>query len=80
MWKDAVNSQKNLPEDIKRILNDFGSTLGQSDIEGQLVAIGAIAENAEILEKKYSEMYSQKGRLYRSVGMLFGVMVGILII
>ncbi len=80
LWKDAVNSQKSLPEDIKRILNDFGSTLGQSDIEGQLVAIGAIAENAEILEKKYSEMYSQKGRLYRSVGMLFGVMVGILII
>ncbi len=80
IWTDAVNSQKNLPEDAKRILCEFGTTLGQSDIEGQLVSIGALGENAEILEKKYSEMYSQKGRLYRSVGMLFGVMVGILII
>lgn len=80
VWTDSVNSQKNLPEDAKRILCDFGSVLGQSDIEGQLVSICAIGENAEILEKKYSEMYSQKGRLYRSVGMLFGVMVGILII
>jgi len=80
IWTDAVNSQKNLPEDVKRILLEFGATLGQSDIEGQLVSIGALGESAEILEKKYSEMYSQKGRLYRSVGMLFGVMVGILII
>lgn len=80
IWTDSVSLQKNLPEDAKRILCDFGSMLGQSDIEGQLVSIDALAENAAVLEKKYSEIYSQKGRLYRSVGMLFGIMAGILII
>lgn len=80
VWTDSVNSQKSLPEDIRRILCEFGSMVGQSDIDGQLVSIGVLSENAVNLEKKYSETYSQKGRLYRSVGMLFGVMVGILII
>lgn len=80
VWYEALELQKNLPEDARRILSEFGAVIGQSDIEGQLVSIDALSENASILEKKYSGIYSQKGRLYRSVGMLFGIMVGILII
>ena len=80
IWIDAVKSQKNLPDDVKNLLCDFGIVLGQSDIEGQLVSMEALTENAVILEKKHSEIYSQKGKLYRSVGMLFGVMIGIIII
>lgn len=80
MWKNAVNSQKNLPADEKKLLCDFGEILGRSDIDGQLVSINALEETAVMLEKKHSEAYSQKGKLYRSVGMLFGVMVGILVI
>ncbi|MDE5619727.1 MAG: stage III sporulation protein AB [Ruminococcus sp.] len=80
IWKNAVNSQKNLPDDEKKLLCDFGEVLGRSDIEGQLVSINALEETAVMLEKKRSEACSQKGKLYRSVGMLFGVMVGILVI
>ncbi|MCM1506830.1 MAG: stage III sporulation protein AB [Ruminococcus flavefaciens] len=80
IWTNSVNSQKNLPEDAKKLLCDFGAVFGQSDIEGQLVSIETLGKNAEILTKKYYELYSEKGKLYRSVGMLFGVMVGILII
>ena len=80
IWINAVKSQKNLPDDVKGLLCDFGSVLGQSDIEGQLASIETLTGKADILEKKYSEIYSQKGRLYRSVGMLFGIMTGILII
>lgn len=80
IWSEALESQKNLPEDVRKILYDFGSAVGRSDIEGQLVSMDALGENAIALEKKYSEIYSQKGRLYRSVGILFGIMVGILII
>lgn len=80
IWINAVKSQKNLPDDARGILCDFGKILGQSDIEGQLVSMEALTESAVILEKKHSEIYSQKGRLYRSIGMLFGVMVGIIII
>lgn len=80
IWINAVKSQKNLPDDVKNLLCDFGTVLGQSDIEGQLVSIEALTENAVILEKKHSEIYAQKGKLYRSVGMLFGIMIGIIII
>ncbi|MDE5583142.1 MAG: stage III sporulation protein AB [Ruminococcus sp.] len=80
IWKNAVNSQKNIPREEKRILCDFGEMLGRSDIEGQTDSIGTLAESAEILEKKRCQIYLQKGKLYRSVGMLFGVMVGILVI
>ncbi|MDE5771495.1 MAG: stage III sporulation protein AB, partial [Ruminococcus sp.] len=80
IWRNAVNSQKNLPDDEKKLLCDFGEILGRSDIEGQIVSINALEETAVMLEKKRSESYSQKGRLYRSIGMLFGVMVGILVI
>lgn len=80
IWRNAVNSQKNLPYNEKKLLCDFGEILGRSDIDGQLVAIDALEETAVILEKKRSEAYSRKGKLYRSVGMLFGVMVGILVI
>lgn len=80
IWINAVKSQKNLPDDAKSLLCDFGTVLGQSDIEGQLDSMEALTENAVILEKKHSEIYAQKGRLYRSVGMLFGIMIGIIII
>lgn len=80
IWINAVKSQKNLPEDVKNILCDFGQILGQSDIEGQLASIETLTEKAGILEKNYSDIYSQKGKLYRSIGMLFGIITGILII
>ena len=79
IWKKAVNSQ-NFPDDEKRLLCDFGEILGRSDIEGQIASINALEETAVTLEKRRYETYLQKGKLYRSVGMLFGVMVGILVI
>lgn len=80
IWINAVKSQKNLPDDVKKLLCDLGSVLGQSDIEGQLASLDTLTEKAGISEKKYSEIYSNKGRLYRSVGILLGVMTGIIII
>ena len=80
IWINAVKSQKNLPDDARSLLCDLGTILGQSDIEGQLISIETLIENVIILERKHSEIYSQKGKLYRSIGMLFGVMIGIIII
>ena len=80
VWINSVKSQKNLPDDVQGLLCDFGYVLGQSDIEGQLSSIATLTEKAGILEKKYSDIYIQKGRLYRSIGILFGIMTGILII
>ena len=80
VWINAVKSQKNLPDDVQGLLCDFGYVLGQSDIEGQLASIATLTEKADILEKNYSDIYNQKGKLYRSIGILFGIMTGILII
>lgn len=80
MWSAAVNLQKDIPDDIRKILYDFGDIVGKSDIEGQISSIDSIIESMVIIEKNYSEIYSQKSRLYRSVGLLFGIMIGILII
>lgn len=80
IWTDSVKSQKNLPDDVKGLLCDFGNVLGQSDIEGQLASMETLTEKACVLEKKHYDIYVQKSRLYKSVGVLFGIMTGILII
>ena len=62
------------------ILLDFGDLLGTSDIDGQLIGISAV--KALMLERfqRRSEEYHSKAKLYRSVGVLAGVMVGIMVI
>ena len=79
-WERAVMSQSDLPHEERQMLCSFGNTLGTSDIEGQLVSISALEEELETLENRREETFRSKGKLYRSVGMLFGVMAGILVI
>lgn len=79
-WKKAIESDVSLGDNEKNILTSLGNELGTSDTEGQL----AILETAKIrlsqLQEIRSEEYTKKGKLYRSVGLLTGVMAGILII
>lgn len=80
LWKKAVNSQTDIPDDERKLILRFGDVLGTSDIEGQLVSIEGIRQELSELEKRRFDRFIQKGRLYRSVGTLFGVMAGILVI
>lgn len=79
-WKEAVNSQPDIPDEERKLILRLGEILGTSDIEGQLVSIDGIKQELSELEKRRSGCFIQKGRLYRSVGTLFGVMAGILVI
>lgn len=79
-WKSAVNSQTDIPDEERKLILRFGDILGTSDIEGQLASIESIKQELSALEKRRSDCFIQKGRLYRSVGTLFGVMAGILVI
>ena len=79
-WKSAVNSQTDIPDEERKLILRFGEILGTSDIEGQLASIESIKQELSALEKRRSDCFIQKGRLYRSVGTLFGVMTGILVI
>ena len=59
---------------------DFGNFFGTSDIEGQLTSIDSSLERLHEIQKVRCEDYKRKGKLYRSIGMLFGVMAGIIVI
>lgn len=79
VWRKAVESEK-LHSEEKQILLCLGDELGNSDICGQLSVLASLEEEIASAEKLRTEESHKKGKLYRSVGMLFGVMAGVLII
>lgn len=78
-WREALLSEK-LPPDEFELLDELGKVIGTSDIDGQLAEISALEVQAERLMSQRSENYRQKGKMCRSVGVLAGVMVGVLVI
>ena len=79
-WRKAINAQTDMPEEEKKILLSLGDIIGTSDIEGQTAAINGFQSELDEIEQVRRDMFIKKGKLYRSVGMLFGVMAGILVI
>lgn len=79
-WESAVMSSKSTGEEEKRILVEFGSFLGSTDISGQVSGIELQIELMQGLYEQRRSEYLQKGKLYRSLGMLAGVTAGIVII
>ena len=78
-WENAVKSQ-DFGSDEEEILLRLGTVIGRSDSVSQLDSIHALEIALAEIENCRRETYLQKGRLYRSVGLLFGVMAGILVI
>ena len=69
-----------IPQEERRLLSEFGSIIGASDAEGQQKSLSAFEKEAEQLAVMRRETYLKKGKLYRSVGLLFGLMGAILVI
>ena len=64
----------------QRIMQTFWNELGTTDSEGQLKMLAGLHENAvQLMEQRKAE-YEKYGRLYRSVGLLLGLMAGIAVI
>lgn len=80
MWNQAVISQKNLGEDEKEVLFRCGGIIGKSDTGGQMAMLGELQEKIRKIEEQRGETALKKGRLYRSAGLLFGIMAGIITI
>lgn len=78
-WENAVKSQA-FSSDEETILLRLGAIIGRSDSASQLDSIHALEVSLAEVEARRRETYLRKGRLYRSVGLLFGVMAGILVI
>ena len=62
------------------ILLRLGDILGKSDCSAQRSAIDAMNTELAEISSRRSEILLRKGRLYRSAGILFGIMAGILVI
>lgn len=76
-WHKAVESDSQIGFEEKEILHSFASNIGTSDIEGQLSELELVSCRLKAVEEKRKEDYIRKGKLYRSVGVLAGIMAGI---
>ena len=79
-WSQAVAGEATIPQEERRLLSEFGTIIGASDAEGQQKSLSAFEKEAEQLAVMRRETYLKKGKLYRSVGLLFGLMGAILLI
>lgn len=67
-----------LPSEIKKILGKFGIIIGASDIEGQQSSISLLEAETEKIADESRNIYMKRGKLYRSVGLLIGLMAAVL--
>lgn len=82
-WKQALEEAAcTLPFDTGELgpLMDFGELLGKSDREMQLAILRMEKEKVMAMEQRAKETLATKGRLYRSLGALFGAAAVILLI
>lgn len=79
-WSAALHTQPELPDDEREILTRFGSVLGSADTEGQIRQIEGLIGELERLEDRRMEEYLRKGKLYRSLGLLTGVLAAVLVL
>lgn len=79
-WDNAVKSDTKLSDEEKTFLYEIGNSLGTTDTKGQLSAIAMYNARIENMIHEEIEKYKVRGKLYRSLGVAFGAMTGILII
>lgn len=79
-WRNALIRDRSIPAEEKAVLTELGQILGTTDAEGQLSGIASLLVRMEELREQRREEYLRKGKLYRSLGVMAGVSVGIILI
>ena len=79
-WRNAVEKCRDIGEEEKRVLMDMGNFLGSTDISGQLSGMELQSRLMHSIYEQRRADLMQKGRLYRSMGVLAGLTVGIMAI
>lgn len=80
-WEKSVTEcQSPLSETDKALLISFGSSLGTSDIDGQLSTLEMYKTSFKKLEKDALKICEEKSRLYRSMGFLTGAFISVMLI
>ena len=75
-----IKADKGIQAEERELLQRFAERIGTSDSQGQAAFLESLAREAAALTERRKAEFREKSRLYNSVGLLFGVMAGILII
>lgn len=81
-WEMAIEenySKLSLNKEDKTILLTFGKMLGNSDLEGQINNIKLISSQLKLQELKAEEMRKKNEKMYRSLGVLSGLAITIIL-
>lgn len=82
-WKTSVEKHVRntfLDKEDKEILLSIGSGLGQYDIESQSKSIDLICVQLEMQERKAQEQITKSSKMYKNLGVLAGVAVGVMLL
>ncbi len=79
-WQRALADDPAPDADTRRILETVGQTLGSTTLSGQLDTLHLCDERLQHLLHDAEQSAAQKGQLYRSLGILSGIFLVILII
>lgn len=80
-WSSSID-ETDMPLSVEELnlLKSFGSSLGSSDIEGQISTIELYKHNFIALYKKACNDYEKKSKLYKSLGVISGAFIIIMLI
>ena len=79
-WNDGVKKQPYLTPTDRELLFVLGDRLGGTDLDGQLSFLELSCEMLKKQQQEAAENYRKKGRMYRSIGLLCGLAVGIIVL
>jgi len=79
-WNAAAESFPELTDGDKEVLFAVGNALGGSDTAGQVAMLELNRELLSARLRDAAQNYSKKGIMYRSVGILSGLGLGIMVL
>lgn len=78
-WQTAISESHGLSHEEVTLLHRLGHTLGTTDLEGQLSALALCDQQLAALQQKAAAHADSHGTLYRTMGVLTGLFLVILL-
>ncbi len=79
-WEIAIKNDINLAEGEKNELLSVGVALGKSNIKGQLSMLEIHIQNINNIYNNISKENANKCKLYRSLGVLAGIFISVMLV
>lgn len=79
-WDACVYDSGYLKAEDRQILSELGRNIGKSNTEGETAALALAMTRLDNVLETASDEKKRKGRLYRTLGIMLGAAVGIMLI